>query len=102
MARQPKGTGPKQKKGKEGDRDQIFRPVLTDAGSMDSDPTDRRADRALACTGLLQEAAPLFGDTEQVPGGGVLLALPLVAGSNILQSFSNVYRRLRPGWRIRG
>ena len=72
--------------------------MLSDAGSMDSEPTDRRTDRALACTGLLQEAAPLFGDAEQVPGGGVLLALPLVAATDILQSFSNVYGRLRPGF----
>jgi transposase len=74
------------------------REMLNEEVSLDSDPTERRADRALACAGLLQEAAPLFGDAEQVPGAGVLLALPLIAACEVLRSFENVYGRLRRGF----
>jgi hypothetical protein len=74
------------------------REMLGEEVSLDCDPTDRRTDRALACAGLLQEAAPLFGDAAQVPGAGVLLALPLIAACEVLQSFDNVYGRLRRGF----
>jgi len=44
--------------------------------SRDTDPADRRGDRLLACLGLLEDAAPLFGSRTAVPRAGVLLALP--------------------------
>jgi hypothetical protein len=44
--------------------------------SFDRDAGDRSSDRLLACLGLLDDAAPLFGEGASVPAVGFLLALP--------------------------
>lgn len=53
--------------------------------SLDHDASDRRFDRQLAYLGLLDDAAPLFRDGDQIPGAGVLLALPCVLESGVLR-----------------
>ena len=51
--------------------------------SFDTNPTDRRVDRVLACLGVLDDAAPLFRSGTRVPHGGVLLALPALVASGV-------------------
>lgn len=46
------------------------------AMSLDSDPANRVWDRLLACFGLLDDAAPVFGNGKAVPGAAVLVAVP--------------------------
>jgi hypothetical protein len=71
-----------------GDRD----PVTTSADddeplpmSLDRDASDRTFDRRLAYLGLLDDAAPLFREGFSVPGVGVLLVLPCLIESGLLQ-----------------
>ena len=42
--------------------------------SLDTNPLDRTLDRFLACLGLLDDAAPLFGEASAVKGAGVMFA----------------------------
>jgi len=51
--------------------------------TLDTDPTDRSVDRALAAMGLLQDAAPLFSPGAAVPKAGVLLAMPVLVASGV-------------------
>jgi hypothetical protein len=53
--------------------------------SLDRDAADRSFDRQLAYLGLLDDAAPMFRDGAQVPGVGVLLALPALIESGLLR-----------------
>ena len=58
----------------------------------------RTEERALACTGHLHEAAPVFGAVESVPGAGVLLALPALLGQGLLEVPQDVFGALRNGF----
>ena len=62
------------------------------------DPSDRRVDRLLACLGLLDDAAPLFGPGSGVAGVGVLLALPAIIESGVIQIAREVYGSLGPAF----
>lgn len=62
--------------------------------SMDTDPDDRRVDRLLACLGALDDAAPLFGKHDGVPGVGVLLAIPALLESGVIDVAREVYGSL--------
>jgi len=53
--------------------------------SLDEDAGDRTLDRQLAYLGLLEDAAPLFREGSSVPCVGVLLALPCLVESGLLQ-----------------
>ena len=53
--------------------------------SLDEDAGDRTLDRQLAYLGLLDDAAPLFREGSSVPCVGVLLALPCLVESGLLQ-----------------
>jgi transposase len=64
------------------------------AFTLDCDPTDRSADRALARLGLLQDAVPLFGDHEELPRAGVLLAVPVLQAHGGLEVFSRLFGSL--------
>jgi len=66
--------------------------------SLDTNPTDRSADRMLAVMGLLEDAAPLFGSADRVPGAGVLLALPALLSSQVLECAQNIYHSLGPAF----
>jgi hypothetical protein len=62
--------------------------------SCDIDPSNRVIDRAFARLGLLQDAAPLFRDGENIPGAGVLVAIPAIVESGILATARKVYGSL--------
>ena len=65
---------------------------------LDVDPTNRIFDRFLACSGLIDDAAPLFGETTDVPGAGVLFALPLLVHSGIFRVARKVYGGIGPAF----
>ena len=66
--------------------------------SLDVDPSDRSIDRLLACLGLLDDAAPLFGPGRDVPGLGVLLAVPALIDSGVIDIAREVYGSLGPAF----
>jgi len=66
------------------------------AFSLDRDPADRAGDRLLARLGLLDDAAPLFGAGTQVPGVGVLLAIPALVDSGVFSVAREIYGSLGP------
>ena len=66
--------------------------------SIDRNPDDRSGDRALARLGLLDDATPLFADRPAVRQAGVLLAIPLLVRSKLLETFFAVYRSLAPAF----
>jgi Transposase DDE domain len=64
--------------------------------TIDCDPADRSGDRALARLGVLQDAAPLFGDHPELPRAGVLLAVPVLHAHGGLEVFTRLYAALGP------
>ena len=66
--------------------------------SFDRDPADRRLDRLFAALGLLDDAAPLFQSGAQVPGAGVLLAVPALVQSGVFAVAREVYGSLGPAF----
>ncbi len=62
--------------------------------SFDRDPADRRLDRLFACLGLLEDAAPLFRPGVRVSRAGVLLSVPVLLGSGVLDCAREVYGSL--------
>lgn len=66
--------------------------------SLDTDPADRRGDRLLACLGLLEDAAPLFGSGTDVPRAGVLLALPSLIDGGVFDCAHQIYGSLGPAF----
>jgi len=65
---------------------------------QDVDPMNRTVDRLLASQGLLKEAAPLFGPGREISGAGVLLIMPLLVKSGLLDVFRAHYPGLKPGF----
>jgi transposase len=66
--------------------------------SLDRDASDRSFDRQLAYLGLLDDAAPIFRDGSQVPGVGVLLALPCLIESGLLRIARKLYGEVGPAF----
>ncbi|RLA40363.1 MAG: hypothetical protein DRR06_17570 [Gammaproteobacteria bacterium] len=66
--------------------------------TIDRDPDNRVGDRGLACLGQLDDAVPLFGDRPCLRQAGVLLAIPLLVNSGLLDVFSKVYHSLGPSF----
>jgi transposase len=66
--------------------------------SLDTDPTDRSMDRLMACLGLLDDAAPLFGSAKCVPHAGVLLAIPALLNSGAFAIARQVYGSIGPAF----
>jgi DNA-binding CsgD family transcriptional regulator len=66
--------------------------------SLDTDPADRRVDRVMAYLGLLDDAAPLFRSGSRVPRAGVLLAIPALVGSGVLDVAREVYGSIGPAF----
>ncbi len=66
--------------------------------SFDTDPTDRCLDRLFARLGLLDDAAPLFRDGGRVPRAGVLLAVPALMRSGVLDVARRVYGSIGPAF----
>ena len=62
-------------------------------------PVPRDGERALARFGLLGEgAAPVFTAGARYPLAGLLLALPALAGTGLIQTARDVYGRLKDGF----
>ena len=66
--------------------------------SLDSDPANRVWDRLLACVGLLDDAAPVFGNGKAVPGAAVLGAVPVLVASGIFRIAHKVYGEIGPAF----
>jgi transposase len=66
--------------------------------SLDRDPSDRTFDRLRAYLGLLDDAAPLFGEGCSVPGVGVLLALPCLVESGLFRISRKLYGEIGPAF----
>ena len=62
------------------------------------DPTDRSLDRVLAALGLLDDAVPIFGDSDKLAHAGVFIALPLFVRSGILEVFQRIYHSIGPAF----
>jgi hypothetical protein len=69
-----------------------------EALSLDSDPANRCEDRLLAYLGLLEDAAPLFRSGSRVSGAGVLLALPALLSSGVLECAREVFGSIGPAF----
>ena len=66
--------------------------------SLDREASDRSLDRQLAHLGLLDDAAPIFREGSQVPGVGVLLALPALVESGLLRISRKLYGEIGPAF----
>jgi DNA-binding CsgD family transcriptional regulator len=66
--------------------------------SFDRNPLDRSLDRWLAAMGKLDDALPLFARTENLPGAGVLLAIPALLDSGLLTMARKIYGSLGPAF----
>ena len=66
--------------------------------SLDRDASDRSLDRQLAHLGLLDDAAPIFRDGSQVPGVGVLLAIPALVETGLLRISRKLYGEIGPAF----
>ena len=63
-----------------------------------ADPVDRGAERALARFGLLPAAPPVFTGCARAPLAGLLLGLPALAGTGLLDTAHTVYGELPNGF----
>jgi prepilin-type processing-associated H-X9-DG protein len=68
------------------------------AMSLDSDPANRVWDRLLACCGLLDDAAPVFGNRKAVPGAAVLGAVPVLVANGVFRIAHKVYGEIGPAF----
>ncbi len=66
--------------------------------SFDRNPLDRSLDRLLAAMGKLEDAAPLFARTENLPGAGVLLAIPSLVNGGVLTVARKIYGSIGPAF----
>lgn len=66
--------------------------------SQDTDPHHRVVDRMLAYQGLISDALPLFASETSIAGAGVLLALPVIHASGVLECAEEVYGSLGPAF----
>jgi prepilin-type processing-associated H-X9-DG protein len=66
--------------------------------SFDSNPMDRTLDRLLARLGLLDDAAPLFGEASAVSGAGVMFAIPLLVHSGIFRISQKLFGGIGPAF----
>lgn len=66
--------------------------------SFDGDAADRSLDRMLAYLGKLSDAAPVFRDGSQIPGAGVLLAIPALIESGIFDISRKLYGEIGPAF----
>jgi transposase len=66
--------------------------------TLDRDPDDRWGDRGLARLGQLEDALPLFADRPCQRQAGVLLAVPLLVMSGLLEAFTSTYHSLGPAF----
>jgi hypothetical protein len=61
-------------------------------------PVPRTAERALARAGELIQAPPVFTEGAHLPMAGLLLILPALAGTGLIEAFEATFGRLRNGF----
>jgi prepilin-type processing-associated H-X9-DG protein len=66
--------------------------------SLGGDPADRSLDRLFAYLGLIDDAEPLFREGRRVPGAGVLLAIPAILETGVLDCARDVYGSIGPAF----
>lgn len=66
--------------------------------TSDTDPMDRVMDRFFARLGLLDDAAPLFQSRARVPHAGLLLAVPAILASSVLECARKIYSEIGPAF----
>lgn len=66
--------------------------------SLDRDPSNRDLDRLLACMGVLDDAKPMFHPGTNVHGAGVLLAVPAIVESGVLEIARDIYGGIGPAF----
>jgi len=77
---------------------EILTSLAASGWTLDRDPDDRSVDRTLARLGQLDDAMALFGNRPSLRRAGVLLAVPLLVGSGLLEAFSKTYHCLGPAF----
>ena len=65
---------------------------------MDQDPQHRSIDRFLAYVGKIEDAVPLFASAQNVPCAGVLLAIPGLLQSGVIDCARQVYGTMGPAF----
>jgi len=65
---------------------------------MDADPSNRTMDRLRACSGQLDDAAPMFTDADAVPKAGVLFAMPALVASGVFGVAAKLYGEIGPAF----
>ncbi len=63
-----------------------------------ADPVPRSGERVLARFGLIESAPPVFGPCARAPLAGLLLGLPALAGTGLLECAHRVYGQLPNGF----
>jgi hypothetical protein len=63
-----------------------------------SDGRDRRLDRILAARGLIDDAAPIFVSENSVPNLGIMLSVPFIVKSGIIEVFKKIYGSIGPAF----
>jgi prepilin-type processing-associated H-X9-DG protein len=66
--------------------------------TLDNDPADRRWDRLFAYLGLIDDAAPLFRDGSAVPRAAVLLAIPALLSTGVLDAAKQTWGSIGPAF----
>lgn len=66
--------------------------------TFDRDPMNRVLDRLFAFLGLLDDAAPIFESKDRVPNAGLLLAVPDLLASGVLDCARKIYGTIGPAF----
>ena len=66
--------------------------------SLDRDPDDRALDRFLAKRGMLDDAAPLFKDRDNLAQAGVLLVVPMLVAAGVLAAGRESFGSIGPAF----
>ncbi len=79
-------------------------PASTDATeeplpiTFDTDPANRQQDRLYAHLGLLADAMPMFREGTRIPRAGVLLAMPALLDTGVLDCARDIYGSIGPAF----
>lgn len=66
--------------------------------TADGNPDDRALDRLLARMGMLSDAAPLFGNRQNLPRAGLLLAIPILESHHVFEDVTASFSPLGPAF----
>ena len=66
--------------------------------TADDDPDDRSLDRLLARMGVLSDAAPMFGNRQDMPRAGLLLAIPILESHHVFEDVKASFKPIGPAF----